>query len=102
MRDRRDTKAGDGRQLFSRIRTPPSRATLIQADRLVAADGARVGGTEAIAMNPLAGPVEVTLLAEGAPPVATPPLPARATVPAGGRVGRGAALNIHARILFSD
>ncbi|MDR6991546.1 M23 family metallopeptidase [Luteimonas sp. 3794] len=47
---------------------------------------ARFGSAEAIAVNQLAGPVEVTLLAEGAPPVAMPPLPARATVPAGGRV----------------
>ena len=42
--------------------------------------------TEATAVNPLAGPVEVTLLAEGPALRADPALPVRTTVPAGGRV----------------
>jgi len=46
----------------------------------------RPGGTEATAVNRLAGPVEVMLVADGPQPAAAPPLPARATVPAGGRV----------------
>ncbi|MEF3082791.1 M23 family metallopeptidase [Luteimonas sp. SMYT11W] len=46
----------------------------------------RFGGTEATAINHLAGPVEVTLLSDGPPPHATPALPARVTVPGGGRL----------------
>ncbi|MGO3126591.1 MAG: M23 family metallopeptidase [Luteimonas sp.] len=46
----------------------------------------RFGGTEATAINHLAGPVEVTLLADGPPPVATPALPAHVTVPGGSRL----------------
>lgn len=45
----------------------------------------RAGGTEAIAVNRLAGPVEVMLTAEGPPPDAEPALPARAFVYAGNR-----------------
>ncbi|NLA68041.1 MAG: M23 family metallopeptidase [Gammaproteobacteria bacterium] len=43
-------------------------------------------GTEAWAENLLAGPIEVVLRATGAVPAAQPALPARATVPARGRV----------------
>lgn len=43
-------------------------------------------GPEAWASNLLAGPVEVVLRASGPVPTARPALPARATVPAGGRV----------------
>jgi len=43
-------------------------------------------GPEAWAENLLSGPVEVVLRARGATPRAQPPLPARATVPARGRV----------------
>ena len=43
-------------------------------------------GAEAWAENLLAGPVEVVLRADGAAPHAVPALPARATVPARGRV----------------
>ncbi|MCD9005049.1 M23 family metallopeptidase [Luteimonas sp. XNQY3] len=46
----------------------------------------RFGGTEATAINHLAGPVEVTLLADGPPPLAQPALPVRATVSAGSRI----------------
>lgn len=46
----------------------------------------RFGGTEAIAINHLAGPVEVMLLADGPPPISTPPLPARVAVPGGSRL----------------
>lgn len=46
----------------------------------------RGGTTEATAVNALAGPVEVTLLAESPTPRADPALPVRTTVPAGGRV----------------
>ncbi|MDR7191608.1 M23 family metallopeptidase [Luteimonas terrae] len=65
---------------------PVATATSKSAPRVELELRARFGGTEAIALNHLAGPVEVTLQAEGAPPIATPALPARATVPAGGRV----------------
>jgi len=41
------------------------------------------GGTEATVVNRLDGPVEVMLLAEGPPPRATPPLPARTTLRGG-------------------
>ena len=43
-------------------------------------------GPEAWAENLLAGPVEVVLRANGKPADAAPALPARATIPAGGRV----------------
>ena len=46
----------------------------------------RFGGTEATAVNHLAGPVEVALLADGPAPISTPALPARVTVPGGGRL----------------
>ncbi|QDW66254.1 M23 family metallopeptidase [Luteimonas granuli] len=46
----------------------------------------RGDGPEAWAENLIAGPVEVMLSARGATPSAQPPLPARATVPARGRV----------------
>lgn len=46
----------------------------------------RFGGTEATAINHLAGPVEVSLLAAGPPLLAKPTLPARVTVPGGSRV----------------
>ena len=46
----------------------------------------RFGGTEATAINHLAGPVEVSLLTDGPPPIATPALPARITVPGGSRL----------------
>jgi len=44
------------------------------------------GGIEVTAVNRLAGPVEVMLVADGVPPAAHPELPARAIVPGGGRV----------------
>ena len=46
----------------------------------------RGGGIEASAVNHLAGPVEVMLVAEGVPPAAEPALPARVIVPGRGRV----------------
>ena len=46
----------------------------------------RGDGPEAWAVNLLAGPVEVRLRAQRGMPLASPPLPARATVPALGRV----------------
>ncbi len=61
--------------------TSPTRASSVELELRP-----RFGGTEATAINHLAGPVEVTLLSDGPPPHATPVLPARVTVPGGGRL----------------
>jgi len=63
------------------IITSPGRAPSVELELRP-----RFGGTEATAINHLAGPVEVTLLADGPPPIATPPLPARVTVPGRSRI----------------
>jgi len=61
--------------------TSPTRASSVELELRP-----RFGGTEATAINHLAGPVEVTLLADGPPPISTPALPARVTVPGGSRL----------------
>lgn len=66
--------------------THPLRIASAQRPRVELELRPRPGGTEATAFNQLAGPVEVTLLADGPHPGVRPALPARATVPAGSRV----------------